>query len=260
MSEHSYYSLSSPVYVTQRREDGMLDLKGEIFGTCFAVTPEVFLTAGHVVESVANAPHGQPTIGLFDGAGFRQWGAPIEDTEVLPCDLGLLRAGKAPEPIANHVLPLVWSEEPLGWCDDVETYGYAFGIHRGAKATVVLRAFKGQVVADPVDFVRGSDSFHVYELSFQAPVGLSGAPLFTRNQKQQLHVHGVIIGNSSSSMLVFRAQEQLVEPAGVVITERHESLSMGIAVHGSVILATGSRILDSTIGEVLRAAGKMAAS
>src|SRR5437773_12310293 len=64
----------------------------------------------------------------------------------------------------------------LAGATGVETYGYAYGLHRAPdRSAVILRAFKGHVVSDPLKFSLPSDSrsFHAYELSFAAPRGLS---------------------------------------------------------------------------------------
>ncbi len=252
--EHSFYHLAYPMFSGRLSRPGVYQIHGDIQGTCVSLGSDVFLTAGHVARELESQKE-TTLVGIFAADESHMWAAPIENYEHLRCDLSVLRIERPASPYREQILTLAWSTEPLGWCDDVETYGYAYGLHKGSRTTVLLRAFKGHVVCDPTDFTLAGETFHAYELSFSAPRGLSGAPLFTH--RERLLAHGIIIGNSTSSMLVFDSQEVERSSREVVRVERYESLSLGVAVHGREILATKSRLLGGTIRDHLEAQNKL---
>jgi hypothetical protein len=252
--EHSFYHLAYPMFSGKLVRPSVYQIQGDIQGTCISIGANTFVTAGHVAKELESR-HEPALVGIFAADESHMWAAPIESYEHLRCDLSLVRIEAPHAPYSEQILTLAWSSEPLGWCDNVETYGYAYGLHQATRTTVLLRAFKGYVVCDPTDFTRSGESFHAYELSFGVPRGLSGAPLFTHEKK--LLVHGVIIGNSSSSMLVFDSKEVEQRTGHVVRVERYESLNLGIAVHGREVLGLESKLLRGTIGAHLQAQKKL---
>ena len=76
-----------------------------------------------------------------------------------------------------------------------------------------------------------------YELSFQCPRGLSGAPLLIRHGDSML-ITGIVIGNQRTEMLVFSERES-VSDVKEVITERFEALHLGIALQCRAFLDLG---------------------
>ncbi|MFI5399299.1 MAG: hypothetical protein ACHQ9S_27535 [Candidatus Binatia bacterium] len=174
---------------------------------------------------------------------------PVKDLEVLEADVGVVSLGESEEELARYCHPMYWSLRDLVALDDVRTWGYAYGIQTVAKEQVTMqRAFKGYVVSRPIGYTPvGYDAapFEVYELSFQVPRGLSGAPLQPVNRP--LVVHGVIIGNSQSRMKVFSHQELVVESGVTNRVEHFEALTLGLAVRPGSILDQTSRVLRGTI-------------
>jgi hypothetical protein len=251
----SRFSLSLPVYSTQKLDERRYQSVGEIKGTCFSIGGGNFLTAGHVVRTIESEDLA-PVIGVFDEIGYAQQAVPVSDTEVLPCDLSILKT----EPItsawsADYIVDLPWTDRHAGAFDDIYSLGYAYGLHEtDERSSVIQRAFKGHIVADPIDFkLLGSSErpFHAYELSFSAPRGLSGSPLLTNWPTPE--VLGVVIGNSKNPMLILDTEEREQNSGGLTRIQVYESLSLGIAVHGSEVFKSKSELLNMTIGEYLDA-------
>ncbi len=91
------------------------------------------------------------------------------------------------------------------------------------------RGFKGAVVT-ATQFARLAGAPDIYELSFSAPRGLSGAPVMAADR-----VVGIIIGNRSTEMLVFSHREMVTEEREFV-TERFEAMQLGIAIRSTELL------------------------
>ncbi len=72
------------------------------------------------------------------------------------------------------------------------------------------------------------------------------------NAQGKAVIHGMIIGNSESKMLVFRSEERDKNGDTVTAVEQYESLTLGIAITASEIIALPSKLLGSTIDEHLK--------
>jgi hypothetical protein len=213
------------------------------------------MTAAHVVnEMTAKKPNAvvmlfNPTTNVFHIA-------PVVNTEILDADLGIVEI----EPGQGNLwfARARWSEKLLSGFERIRAFGYPYGLHVvGDRQQIVQRSFEGHSVAHIREFLpegMGGAPFSVYELSFATPRGLSGAPLciFTHNN---VHVCGVVIGNSKSSMLIFDSSENLTDEhrqgTKTLVVERYESLSLGIAVDVLTMKELKSSLLGSTIGAFL---------
>lgn len=248
----SYFSLSMPVYLARRLRQDVYQMAGQIEGTCFSIGGDIFLTAGHVVQTL-QASDLVPVIGVFDSHGHAQQAVPVIEMEVLRCDLGILKVGAIHPPENDCVAHLPWAGRPLGQLDSVQSLGYAYGIHQiEGRTSIIQRAFRGYVVSDPVDFKPmgySGDPFHVYEVSFSAPRGLSGSPLMTTSA--HLKATGVVIGNSQSRMLILESEEVERGGGGRTLIQQYESLSLGIVVHAGEVFKSESQLLNKTLGEHL---------
>jgi hypothetical protein len=178
----------------------------------------------------------------------------VVNVELLGSDLALLQVSFSSSELSSsfHRFPWFVGQPPV--FETVRSVGYAYGIHRlDGRQSCVVRGFQGHIVSGLLEFkpigMRG-EPFEVYELSFSAPRGLSGAPLL--NAVGRPVILGVVIGNSESRMLVFRSEEKVTEPDGQFSVEQYESLQLGIAVQGKVVLAKQSSLLGSSIEEHLR--------
>jgi len=251
--------LAHAVYSGNVLESGVFRIQGEIEGTAFALTSELFVTAGHVARTLADSS-GRGGVNITAPEGSRQSVAVVLDSEEIGSDMALLRVEHlAPESV-RWVRHLRWAGRTLGALEPVATIGYPYGFYRDAEPIqIVSRAFSGHVVAALKSFKpMGSQlvPFPVYELSFGAPRGLSGAPLFSLVGKE-LCVNGVVIGNSKSSMLILAQSVEETE-SRTVRTEHYESLSLGLASQVSAVFAHQSRILGATIGHWLTEHGLLA--
>ncbi len=213
------------------------------------------ITAGHVAERIAFKPDDCAVVALTD-PDESYIAAPVVELDALPHDLALIRVQFLQSNHAEFFIRHKWTGFNLQPLDDVQSWGFAYG-HQEVMSLVfgVQRAFKGYVVCNRPGWQRlGTNDipFPVYELSFQAPRGLSGAPLL--NADTIPTVFGVVIGNSESRMLVHHSTE--VDAGGEQrITEQYESLTLGIAVRSDAILRLKSKLITGTIGEHLESKG-----
>ena len=121
--------------------------------------------------------------------------------------------------------------------DDDHRQGCRLSVrHRTRARSQGIRSFVGHVVS-ATTFGRLAPDPLSYELSFQCPRGLSGAPLLTRHDDSML-ITGVVIGNQRTEMLVFSERES-VSDMKEVITERFEALQLGIALQCRAFLDLG---------------------
>jgi hypothetical protein len=152
-----------------------------------------------------------------------------------------------------------WRRDGVNAFEPVRAVGFPYGIHRAADGvSAVQRGFQGHIVSRLPKFKphrwRGPD-FPVYEVSFAAPRGLSGAPLM--NCAGQVHVFGVVIGNHQAKMLVLESEEKISEPPGVTIIQQYESLNLGVAICADFVGGLRSSLLSSTVHEYLEERGQL---
>lgn len=240
-----------PVATGVRRLNGAYEISGSIFGTCFSIGGGMCLTAGHVVRELDScSDNAVPLIGTAKDDAWVPFA--IRKTEVLDADVGILRYS-LPEIGHQDVPMLKWDLQNPGVLTSVRAIGYPYGIYTvDGVPSIVARAFQGTVVCTLPRFKplgQGGPAFSVHELSFQAPRGLSGAPLLTEFLPPV--VKGIIIGNSSTEMLVSAETESDSDGSIHRTVERVERLTLGVAVRAAEIAQLHSRLLGSTIGEHL---------
>lgn len=249
--------MSLPVFSAVEVPEELFKVEGEVMGTAFALGGEYMLTAGHVVTALASTPQRCGVVGLVspDGSGIKA--AKITEHELLNSDLALLRVEFVVPGSQDWFHRFKWREEALNPFEPVRTVGYGYGLQTiDDTKKVIVRGFTGHVVAALDAFKPpgwSGAAFPVYELSFTAPRGLSGAPLL--NGSGKVAVLGVIIGNSESKMVVFRSEEHTNEVGATTSFEQYEALTLGIAVQAGEVLRQSSRLLSSTLGEHLKAHG-----
>jgi hypothetical protein len=138
---------------------------------------------------------------------------------------------------------------PLSTLMAIASIGFPYG-YDSKSGAVSSRGFVGNIAATRAGWDRFPGRPEIYELSFAAPVGLSGAPLIILDHR----VCGVVVGNHQTKMLVFTDEERLEEGAVINRVERYEVLNLGIAVRARTILSLqlpdGQSLLD-----FVRAAG-----
>jgi hypothetical protein len=258
-AELTTHAIALPIHLGRESDAGLVQGEGAIHGTAFPVGGNFFLTAGHVVHELnasSAAGGGVPALGIFHPRTFRQSGIRISDAEILGNDIGLLQVRFDLAEQESWIFPLYWDPFTHTLGEAVRSPGFAYGDHRVGEARyIVQRSFQGSVVADigiylPVG--HAGNPFGVFELSFAAPRGHSGAPLLRADGR----VMGVVIGNSKSRMLVLDSEEIDESSGARTILQQYESLSLGIAVRAADVFALRSRMLGKTIGQFVADSGR----
>ena len=230
-------------------------LEGDILGTCFAIGDNHFLTAAHVVRDFAGDRDRLLVVGIYNPAG-QFIGSEVVDSESFSLDIALLQLKHPSAGTVSHFQRFRWRSDTLPLLADVQTVGYAYGMQPKAQGKTILhRAFKGYLVSSPREYLPPSAdmAFPAYELSFSAPRGLSGSPLFASTVPS--HICGVVIGNSESKMLVLDSSETVSLGSATERVERYESLSLGLAIRSDAVMELKSRLLGVTLGEHLKDIG-----
>jgi hypothetical protein len=247
------YDFALPIFQAEDSGNGFFDYIGEVRGSAFRLAGNYFLTAGHVIESIPRTATDLAVIGLFDPRlqGFK--GVSVDEAESLGSDIALLRVASDEPDLVAAIRCFRWDQRPLPTFSDVRSAGYAYGIHRGGDhQSLVIRGFKGHVVSTLLEFRPVGakiDPFRVYELSFAAPRGLSGAPLYSASGP--VAIHGLVIGNSETQTVVFRSVERAAEDGAMNTVEHYEALCVGIAVPAEIIMAKYSQLLGQTLREYI---------
>lgn len=219
-------------------------LLSDIYGTAFCLGNGFYMTSAHVLRGALD----QRTIHLAYTDGSVWEAIQASDHEVLEgYDIAII-AARVP---TAEAMPWSLAEEVMG--QDVQTVGFPYAFQR-APLSIQIRSFKGHVVSSRT-FMHLPDRPRIYELSFQCPRGLSGAPLFTI--EAPLRIRGIICGNAATEMLVFTDRER-IDDGTVKIIERYESLQLGIAIQARSLGAVYSRLLKRTITEHLKELGILA--
>lgn len=252
MTLTSGYSLALPVFHAVRNSDGSFEKKGEVRGTAFSIGGDYMITAAHVLTGIPTSGQDLALVGIsHPEKGLMA--AIVAEYEDLQCDVAILRVTYSMPDLSQCFNRFQWSSKQLNPFENVRSVGYAYGLHKvDEEETVVVRGFQGHIVSSLDRFrpVGGTGSpFSVYELSFAVPRGLSGSPLL--NAQGKVIVHGVVIGNSESKMLVFSSEEKVVEESSSTFVEQYESLTLGVAVRTDQLLNLDSELLGSTVEKYL---------
>ena len=257
---NSGYSVAFPVFLAEEVQGEPFQLTGETIGTAFALPQSYVLTAGHVGREIKAAAPRIGVVGLSDPSSPALKGARVVDVEALDGDVAVLKVAFPSVDSARWFHTLKWQQIPLNPFDQVRSMGFPYGTLRvDNKLKLVQRVFQGHVVSRIIEFKplgAAGRPFAVYELSFAAPRGLSGAPLLNCVGSRTLH--GMIIGNSESKMVVFHAEEIVKEAAATTVVEQSEVLRLGIAVTADHILGCRSDLLGGNVRGFLEATGKLA--
>jgi len=234
-----------PIYGLRVRDGSMKPF--EIFGTCFSIGGNYFITALHVIEEARESEKTQ--IGFFEqGSRGCVNTSDYEVKEEFPKnDLAIIES----EQMFSHAMKpkfFKWKDRPLFIFENIRAMGYPHG-YDVFKGISIGRGYSGTILCSTA-FEMGDLNTNCYELSFQAPRGLSGGILID----ERYNVHGVIIGNSKKAMSVF-SEETVIENEGERskrITEVMETTFIGLAVTATQIFRLHSKELRMTIGDYLR--------
>jgi len=218
----------------------------DIFGTCFSISNDVFLTAGHVLEGIEEE-HLSVSIGKKVNKKFIHYSA--SKYEIFPnFDLAIIKVSSK----MKDAKQFNWELEELALLDEIRTVGFPYALDFKS-GRIDVRAFMGYVV-NASGFGRLQASPRSYELSFISPKGLSGAPLF-RSSKMFPPLKGYVIGNSHIKIPILN-EEEVEKEGGKNITkiiESYEQSSFGIAIQVDSILNIESEILGNSIFDFIEA-------
>jgi hypothetical protein len=238
----------APIVLADVLEGSLYSLTGDVIGTCFSLGGRYCLTAGHVATEIGHRPVGKVAV-----IGFRiegRWiGAEVVESEVLAADVGVLRFTFREGVEGSEPPRFSWSVRPLPLLAPVKAIGYPFGSDLVDNQLFINpRAFQGHVAGAPSKYRPvGFDgaAFAVYELSFAAPRGLSGAPLLVGEAPTV--VAGVVIGNSQSVMRVHQSTEMISTAESKTTVENFEWLRLGVAVQSPEVASLHSALLGRTV-------------
>jgi hypothetical protein len=210
----------------------------QVFGTAFSIGEGYFLTAGHVIHAALECE--------WAGIGFpaeSTWhGSPFIESELLEnYDIGVFTAE------TPGFKSMRWNLTSLPMLYNVQSIGYPYALDV-EHARLNIRAFAGHVVSEQTFHALKANP-KIYELSFQAPRGLSGAPLLTSGRGKS--VAGVVIGNRATQMLIFSDKEVLADGYRETTVERYESLQLGIAIQSAAMLDLRCNLLKGSLREHL---------
>lgn len=256
MVELTTYSFSLPVHIADERDGQLVQGKSCVLGTCFPIGGNFMLTAGHVVKELQEAKasgRGHPAIGIFHPTSFVQVGVRASEMEIFEPDIGIVKVEFLHPEQEAWLFPLHWSVGRMNLGSPVRTPGYAFADHNiEGNRYIVQRSFQGSIVSEIGVYLPAGakgEPFGVYETSFAAPRGHSGAPLLQENGR----VVGVVIGNSKSKILVLDTEETSTDGKTTKLIEQWDSLSLGISVQSCVVLNLQSKLLGNSIRGFLEA-------
>lgn len=157
-----------------------------IFGTAFAITDELFLTAGHVVEAATSV--GDLALGRLGNPVSEGRFDVVAEYELFDgIDVALLRSPGV-NPVKHE---LSFDRFPI--FHDVQAVGFGLGLDPEYHS-YVPRGFRGHIVSGHQLFGWRAQPF-AYELSFVPPVGMSGAALSPAGYGTL--VCGVIVGSQA---------------------------------------------------------------
>ena len=210
-----------------------------VLGTCFCVTGNLFLTAGHVLN--AELQYDYRGVG-FNSTG-RYQGVEITNYEIdESIDIGIFEADLN----GQIILPMRFGSLPMSF--PVKTCGFPFSLDCDL-ASVSIKTFDGTIVSS----TRLKQLERVpkcYELSFICPRGLSGAPLWSSNDSEDIRVIGVVLGNSITEIEIYSETEKEITNKGERETTfiKTESMHLGSALEIEEVLNTEFSLTDGELG------------
>ena len=193
----------------------------QVYGTCFCIIDDLFVTAGHVLRQALEHEYCGVGFKAADRYQIVQFSEHELHEEI---DVAVFRAGLNGQtvfPLEHELLPMLFPVNTAG-------FPYAMNIDVGS---LTLRAFQGSIVsyARSRQFEGNPES---YELSFTCPRGLSGAPLWKGIDTPT--IAGVVVGNSVSEMIV-HSEREVIKDGNEVVYEQTEAMHLGVAIRISEI-------------------------
>lgn len=234
-----------PIYGLKDKDGTMTPF--EIHGTCFSIGEPYLLTALHVIREAQTSE--QTQIGFFEQLSPNCVNmSDYELCEEFPeHDLAIIRSDQI---FLHNKKPKAfnWKGNELLIFEAIRAMGFPLG-YDAFKGVSIGRGYAGTILCT-TPYERGELRTNCYELSFQAPTGLSGGVLLDK----WYNVHGMIIGNSEKSINVFY-EERTIEDEGKKVKrveEVNQTTFIGLAVKETQIFRLQSKELGMTIHDYLR--------
>ncbi len=236
-----------PIYGLKDKNGTMTPF--EIHGTCFCIGKPYFLTALHVVREAKTSE--QSRIGYFEQLSMNC--VNMNDYEVCEefpeHDLAIIKSEAIFTP-DKKPKTFNWKGNELLIFEDVRAMGYPLG-YDAVKGISIGRGYTGTILC-ATPYERGELKTNCYELSFQAPKGMSGGVLVDK----WYNIHGMIIGNSEKSMTVFYEKREYEDEGKKVkqVEEVNQTTFIGLALKETQIFKINSNMLGKTIHDYLKEA------
>jgi len=224
------------------------------YGTAFYMGNNLFMTAGHCLVFPPEPDF--LYISLPSEQAHQNFGTNLRGFRIIEgerhqhFDIGIAKVAENISHYFPELLRLRWSFVSLPCLCDVATHGYPHALSPQQDFNALTgRGHKGYIVAELPHRVDGFDThFLSYEVSFQVPLGLSGAPLLYGSPST---VGGVLIGTKETSMILRVEKEITREGTQVEVYQREQIVHYGVAVPSAVIGGIQSALLGMSVTDYL---------
>lgn len=203
---------------------GVFDMSGptpRCIGTCSAFgSATTFVTAAHVVSGRARK---QVAVSHFGHSRYQF--SPVKNIAVEErLDAALLDV-VVEEP--RWIQPFTHAMGAAWYGSEVVSIGWPVDLLAPEADRETLRCFRGHVQRTFLYNPPGRGAYPAFELSFPAPPGLSGAPVFLVDEPRTLL--GIVTANFSTYSLIDATEEVTESTGGVRRTEYRSVITYGVA-------------------------------
>lgn len=219
-----------------------------IFGTAFSIGGGFFVTAGHSLKAASN----EDAFGLGYGGKGPMSGMLAEAAEIWQdVDIGVLQVDLD----EVDTIPWEFSIRPLLF--PVATVGFPHGYdHYPEGKFLRTRGLQGYIVTATTS--RGPQipsNGGIYDVSFQCPKMMSGAPLLNYEDPvgPASGVVGVVVGNGETAIEIGTDTEEIDD--GETIVRRELATYYGVAVRSGELKDHHSSLLGGTLERHLERQG-----
>jgi len=224
-----------PVVVATKNKNNFII--NDVYGTASYIGNGCFITAGHTVKNASQI--GSFGIG-YAGKNETAWKylSAINHEIFEEIDLAIIKCNIFNTEIKSAKIASKFDPDLLA---DVYTCGFPHAYDKHNK-TLRTRALKGYIVSYGKFFELRKPVLG-YELSFNCPRGISGAPLMLKNKGNIPIVIGYIIGNTITEILVNEEREKNKDGNEITVYEKMETTRFGLAVSISELKNIESKLL-----------------
>jgi len=220
---------------------GTATIVKNVLGTAFSIGGGYFLTCDHVLKN--GDGFGEVRLGRSNLVATK-WESIVilGNSRHEDLDVAILYV-----PHAKDIQCMEWeAPEKLPMLSTVHATGFPYALNLPDEGSIQIRSFCGTITSVTI-WPKFKSKPGIYELSFLAPRGLSGAPLCRGNK-----IVGVVYGNRSIEMTVFSETEVNKDGDETTVFEKIESFRIGLALQTEPIMNIESDLLKCTVGEHLK--------